>query len=77
MHTNGDREWYFFNARHRTDGPAVTRLGRHNEWWYENVLHRTDGPAVTHEDGTQEWWLNGKYMDKFEHWILANSRETI
>ena len=44
---------------HRTDGPAVIRVGSRTEWWFNDKLHRVDGPAVIYADNSREYWVNG------------------
>jgi hypothetical protein len=57
---NGDKTWFLYGKRHRTDGPAIESANGTKEWWLDGSLHRTDGPAVEYPDGDKEWWLDGK-----------------
>jgi len=34
-YSNGDKEWYKENKRHRLDGPAIEWNNGHNSWYYE------------------------------------------
>jgi len=52
-------EWRLNGELHRTDGPAVERIGGYKEWLINGELHRADGPAVQWANGATEWFLNG------------------
>lgn len=59
-YTNGDKEWFQNDLRHRTDGPAI-EFANGDKYWYQNgLLHRLDGPAVEYDDGARYWYQNGK-----------------
>ena len=58
---DGTKRWYNIEGQlHRTDGPAVERVGGTKQWWLNGLCHRVDGPAMEWADGDKEWWINGK-----------------
>jgi len=62
VYDNGTKFWYQNGKRHRTDGPAIERIGGTKEWYQNDKRHRTDGPAVEYANGDKEWYLEGKEL---------------
>jgi hypothetical protein len=56
---NGDKLWYLYGERHRTDGPAIDCYNGDKCWFLNDKLHRADGPAVEYADGSKKWYVNG------------------
>ena len=59
IYTNGRKDWFLNNKRHREDGPASEWADGHKQWFLNGRLHREDGPAIEHVNGSKFWYLNG------------------
>ena len=58
--SDGTKEWYQNDKRHRLDGPAVESPDGTKEWYQNDKRHRLDGPAVESPDGFKAWFQNDK-----------------
>ncbi len=53
--SDGDREWYCNDKRHRTDGPAIERASGDREWWYHGEEYTlTQWLKLAQENLTQQ-----------------------
>jgi hypothetical protein len=74
-YSNGDKEWWLNDKRHREDGPAVERANGTKQWWLNGKVHREDGPAIEWANGTKKWFLNGKATTALEVFKQANDEQ--
>lgn len=63
-YSDGHKEWWANNLRHRTNGPAVEYINGSKKWYLDDKLHRTDGPAIEYVSGYKEWRICGKLYRK-------------
>lgn len=70
MYADGLIVYYYNNALHRTDGPAMICANGNKGWYINGILHREDGPAIEHTNGNNGWYIDGscyvsnkKYID--------------
>jgi hypothetical protein len=59
--SNGDKQWWLNDERHREDGPAIENSDGYMQWWFHGKLHRIDGPAKERPDGFNSWFLHGRF----------------
>jgi hypothetical protein len=58
IRTDGTKEWFLNNRRHRENGPAIEWADGTKEWWFNGVEHRSDGAAIEWPLA-RRWFLDG------------------
>ena len=59
IYTDGTKEWYQNDKRHRLDGPAEEWANGSKFWCQNGKRHRLDGPAIEWANGSKEYWIDG------------------
>lgn len=53
---NNNTYYYFYDALHREDGPAIEFADGSEEWYINGKRHNNEGPAIKRVNGDKEWW---------------------
>ena len=57
----GTKYWYL-NASHREDGPAIEMTNGYKCWYLNGLLHKEGGPALEYANGGKSGGCMGKYI---------------